>query len=343
VHTPLSVRRILRHRGAAVTTSLLVVGVLAMTSGTAGAAPQPTIAQVQQKLSKLNAQADKLGQQFIQVKQELASASQRLKLVNHQASRYQAQFDAMRAEIGKIAAAAYKGGNLDSSAALLTSGNAQQMLNQSSILTELSSVNSTQMHQFISIARHLTQTQETARRAKAAIVSLRNSLRKRNQALQKLIAQQKALLAQLTPAQRVGTGPGGGTGSTGGGGPPPYTGPHKTQADQAVAYAYSKIGDPYQWGAIGPSAFDCSGLTMAAWASAGVSIPRVSYDQISSLPAVPLNALEPGDILGIAGNSHVAMYVGHNQLIDAPTTGSVVELISLSGWYAQNLDAAVRP
>ena len=82
---------------------------------------------------------------------------------------------------------------------------------------------------------------------------------------------------------------------------------------------------------------------MAAWASAGVSIPRVSYDQISSLPAVPLNALQPGDILGIAGNSHVAMYVGHNQLIDAPTTGSNVELISLSGWYAQNLDAAVRP
>jgi cell wall-associated NlpC family hydrolase len=343
VHTPLSVRRILRHRGAAVTTSLLIVGVLAMTGGTAGAAPQPTIAQVQQKLSKLNAQADKLGQQFIQVKQELASASQRLKLVNRQASRYQVQFDAMRSEVGKIAAAANKGGNLNSSVALLTSGNAQQMLNQSSILTELSSVNSTQMHQFISVARQLTQTQETARRAKAAIVSLRNSLNKRNKALQKLIAQQKALLAQLTPAQQVGTGPGGGTGGNGGGGPPHYKGPTKTQAEQAVAYAYSKIGDPYLWGGSGPNAFDCSGLTMASWASAGISIPRISYDQISSLPAVPLNALQPGDILGFAQNSHVGIYVGNNQLIDAPTAGSNVELISLSGWYAQQLDAAVRP
>jgi peptidoglycan DL-endopeptidase CwlO len=347
VHTPLSVRRILRHRGAAVTTGLLVVGVLAMTGGTAGAAPQPTVAQVQQKLSKLNAQADKLGQQFIQVKQELASANQRLKLVNRQSSRYQAQFDSMRTEIGMIAATAYKGGNLNSSAALLTSGNAQQMLNQSSILTELSSVNSAQMHQFLDIARHLTATQETARRARGAILALRNSLSKRQQALNKMIAQQKSLLAQLTPPQQVGTGPGGGGAGGGGGGggqpPVPYKGPTSTQAQQAVAYAYSKIGAPYVWGASGPSAFDCSGLTSAAWASAGVSIPRISYDQISSLPAVPLNALQPGDILGFAQNSHVGIYVGNNQLIDAPTAGSNVELISLSGWYQQTLDAAVRP
>jgi cell wall-associated NlpC family hydrolase len=344
VHTPLSVRRIARHRGAAVTTSLLVVGVLATTGGTAAAAPQPTVAQVQQKLSKLNAQADRLGQQFIQVKLELASANQRLKLVNRQSSRYQAQFDSMRTEIGQIAAAAYKGGNMNSSVALLTSGNAQQMLNQSSILTELSSVNGAQMHQFIGIARHLTATQETARRARGAILALRNSLSKRRQALSKLIDQQKALLAQLTPPQQVGTGPGGGSSGGGGGKPPvPHKGPVGSQAQQAVAYAYSKIGDPYVWGASGPSAFDCSGLTSAAWASAGISIPRISYDQISSLPSVPLNALQPGDILGFSGNSHVGLYVGNNQLIDAPTAGSNVELISLSGWYAQTLDAAVRP
>jgi peptidoglycan DL-endopeptidase CwlO len=317
-----------------------------MVGGTAGAAPQPTVAQVQQKLNNLNIQADKLGAQFDQAQQELTSASQRLNLVNREASRYQAQFDSMRTEVGKIAAAAYEGGNLNSSAALLTSGNAQQMLDQSSILVELSSVNSSKMHQFIAIARQLTQTQQTARRAESAIAALRNSLNKRRQALAKLIAQQKALLAQLTPAQQLGTGPGtpaGSAGGSGGTGKTHYTGPTATQAEQAVAYAYSKLGDAYVWGATGPSTFDCSGLTMSAWASAGVSIPRISYDQMSALPAVPLNALQPGDILGFAGNSHVAIYVGNNELIDAPTSGSFVEKVALSGWYRQELDGAVAP
>jgi cell wall-associated NlpC family hydrolase len=318
----------------------MAVGVLALTGGTAGAAPQPSVAQVKQKLARLNTQADKLGAQFDQVQQELASAGQRLKLVNREASRYQAQFDSMRTEIGKIAAAAYEGGTLNSSAALLDSANPQQMLNQSSILVELSSINSTQMHQFIGVARQLTQTQQTARRARGAIVALRNGLSKRKQSLGKLIAQQTTLLAQLTPAQQVGAGPGGGTGGTGG---VTYKGPTKTQADQAVAYAYSKIGDAYVWGATGPSTFDCSGLTMSAWAAAGVSIARISYDQISTLPSVPLDALQPGDILGFAANSHVGIYVGHNELIDAPHSGADVELISLSGWYAQELDAAVAP
>jgi cell wall-associated NlpC family hydrolase len=320
----------------------MAVGVLALTGGTAGAAPQPTVAQVRDKLTKLNTQADRLAAQFDQVQQELGSAGQRLRLVNREASRYQAQFDSMRTEIGKIAAAAYEGGNLNSSAALLTSGNPQQMLNQSSILTELSSVNSTQMHQFVAVARQLTATQQTARRAKSAIVALRNSLNKRRQALHKLISQQQALLAQLTPAQQVGTGPGttGGTGGTGG---TKYTGPTSTQAQKAVAFAYAQLGKPYVFGAAGPNSFDCSGLTMSAWAAAGISIPRVSYDQISALPSVPLNALQPGDILGFAGNSHVAIYVGGNELIDAPHTGLNVEKVALSGWFAQELDAAVRP
>jgi cell wall-associated NlpC family hydrolase len=313
---------------------------LTVATGTAGAAPQPTIAQVQHKLSKLNTQADQLGEQLDQVKQEVASAGQRLALVNREASRDRAQFNSMRTEIAKIAATAYEQGTMNSSAALLISGNPQELLNRASVLTELSSVNSTQMHQFLAVARQVTATQQSAMRAKTAIVQLKNNLNKRQRALNTLISRQKTLLAQLTPAEQVGIGPGGGTATTVG---VKYTGTTSTQAGKAVAYAYSKVGDPYVWGATGPGSFDCSGLMMAAWAAAGVSLPRISYDQISDLPAVPLDALQPGDILGFAGNSHVGMYVGGNKLIDAPHSGADVELISLSGWYAQELDAAVRP
>jgi cell wall-associated NlpC family hydrolase len=112
-----------------------------------------------------------------------------------------------------------------------------------------------------------------------------------------------------------------------------------------VAYAYSKIGCPYLWGGTGPCnpGFDCSGLTMMAWAYAGISIPRTSYSQWDDLPHVSTSDLQPGDILVFNGASHVGIYVGNNKLIDAPQTGMDVQLISLTGWYAQTLDGAVRP
>lgn len=314
-----------------------------MVGGSAGAAPAPTIAQVQQKLSKLDAQASKLDQRFDQVQQQLTSANQQLKLVNRTEARYESRFKAMRAEIGKIAATTYENGSLDSSAVLLTSGDPQVILNQSSILVELSSVNSAEMAQFITAARQLTQTQQTARRAQRAIAALEASLAKQRKTLHALIAQQHTLLAQLTPAQQtaVGAGPAPGSGTP----PPKYSGPTKTQAQQAVAFAYAQLGCPYVFGGTGPcnSGFDCSGLTMTAWASAGVSIERTSEDQWASLPHVSTSDLEPGDILVFTGASHVAIYVGDNKLIQAPQTGENVDLETLTGWFSANLDGAVRP
>ena len=82
---------------------------------------------------------------------------------------------------------------------------------------------------------------------------------------------------------------------------------------------------------------------MSAWAAAGVAIPRTSEAQ-ASLPSVPTSALQPGDILEFAGDSHVGIYVGGGMLIDAPQPGMTVEKVSLSSsWYAANLVGAVRP
>jgi peptidoglycan DL-endopeptidase CwlO len=346
VHTPSSVLRTARHRGAAIAIALSTVtactaGVLVAVTGIAGAAPQPSITQVQQKLKALDQQAAKLGAHFDQVKQDLVSANQQLQLVNKQASKYQSRFNLLRGQLGKIAAAAFENGNLTSSAALLTSDDAQKMLDESSILTELSSVNRAQLEQFLSAAKQLTQAQQTARRAQASIEALKASLVKQKKVLDQETAQQKTLLAQLTPAQQVAVGGGGGGGAP----PPTYKGPTSTQAEQAVAFAYQQLGCAYVFGGTGPcgDGFDCSGLTMQAWASAGVSIPRTSYEQWDDLPHVSTSALEPGDILVFTGASHVAIYVGHGKLIQAPQTGEDVDLEPLSGWFTANLDGAVRP
>jgi cell wall-associated NlpC family hydrolase len=121
--------------------------------------------------------------------------------------------------------------------------------------------------------------------------------------------------------------------------------PPNLKASKAVSFALSQIGSPYIFGGTGPfkQGYDCSGLVMAAWAHAGVSIPRTSYGD-ASLPHVSRADLRPGDILLYAGDGHVAMYAGHGEIIDAPQPGLRVQLIPMSTyWYAHYFDGAVRP
>ena len=83
---------------------------------------------------------------------------------------------------------------------------------------------------------------------------------------------------------------------------------------------------------------------MAAWASAGVTIPRDTYEQWAALPHIPVSQMQPGDLIIYDGEGHVAMYVGDGKIVDAPHTGAVVEEIPMSeSWYAENEDGAVRP
>jgi cell wall-associated NlpC family hydrolase len=356
VRGSLSVRKVIT-RGGIVTATLGTASALLFTgSGSAGAFPQPTVSEVQHELGVLNTKLSSLGQQYDEVLQQLSLAKERLSLLDRETKRYRASFEAMRLQIDRIAAVAYEQGGMDSPLALLTSSSPQAVLNQSSILGELSSIDSAQISQYLAASHQLLAADQQEVQTTAGILQLKYSLDKRLGHLKALQGQEETLLAELSPAQRVTVAPGGGGtggGGTGGGGGK-YTGPVGTQADQAVKFAYEQIGCPYVWGATGPcdDGFDCSGLMMAAWASAGVSIPRVSYDQMDSLAPVSLETssgaftteyLQPGDILGFNGNSHVGMYVGDGYLIDAPVPGATVEKVPLAGWYLQELDGAVKP
>ncbi len=113
-----------------------------------------------------------------------------------------------------------------------------------------------------------------------------------------------------------------------------------SDAQQAVSFAYAKLGSPYRYGSTGPYSFDCSGLTQAAYRAAGVSIPRTSYSQLGGLRRVSLSNLKPGDILGFYGGGHVGIYIGNGYVIHAPRTGDVVRKAKLS---SMRPTSAVRP
>jgi peptidoglycan DL-endopeptidase CwlO len=333
----------LRWSATAVSAGLLAGGLIITVGSTAGAAPKPTLSEVQAKLQKLTNQEQVLDQRYDQMKQDLSQANQRLKLVNQETARYQAKFEAMRKQVARIATQAYENGQLTSVAALLTSDDPQSVLDQGSILMELSSANSAQMTAFIDAARQLESAQQAARNAKAAIITLQARLNGQRTVLVKTIDQQKKLLEQLTPVQQAPVGPGGGSSGGGGTPPPVYKGPTNTQAEKVVAFVYAQIGKPYVFGASGPNSYDCSGLTSAAWASVGISIPRTSQEQWAGLPHVPTSDMQPGDILVFNGAGHVGIYVGGGMMIDAPHTGLNVQKVALSGWYASTLDGVVRP
>jgi cell wall-associated NlpC family hydrolase len=352
VRSPLSVHKVIT-RGWLIVASLASTAALLSMSGPATAVPQPSVADVEHQLSVINTKAARLGQEYDEVLQQLSLASSRLNLLNRETQRYQATFAAMRKQIDRIAAVAFEQGDINSPIALLTTSTPQQVLNESSILSELSAVDSAQISQYLAASHQLLSAQQEATRTRTGILQLKHSLGKRIGALNTLKNQELTLLAQLSPTQKTGVAPGG-SGGSGGQKPPPYKGPTGTQADTAVKFVFGQIHCPYVYGGTGPcnAGFDCSGLMMTAWQQAGISIPRVSYDQMGSLPPVSLHTssgafttanLEPGDILGFAGNSHVGMYVGNGELVDAPVPGEFVEEVPLSGWYLQELDGAVRP
>ena len=117
--------------------------------------------------------------------------------------------------------------------------------------------------------------------------------------------------------------------------------PQQVRAQEALRYAESKIGSPYVYGAAGPNAFDCSGLTMMAWAQAGVGLPHSSSAQMGSGARVSSNNLKPGDLVFYYSPvSHVGIYIGNGQIVHAanPGTGVVV-----AGVFSMPFSGAVRP
>jgi cell wall-associated NlpC family hydrolase len=125
--------------------------------------------------------------------------------------------------------------------------------------------------------------------------------------------------------------------------PPPSSPapPPSSRAAIAVAYARAQLGKPYVFAAAGPNTFDCSGLTMAAWRAAGVSMAHYSGSQATAFPRVSWNQLQPGDIVVFYSDwHHVGLYVGGGTMIHAPHTGDVVRYAPA---WRETFQFGVRP
>jgi cell wall-associated NlpC family hydrolase len=330
-------------RAAALGAAVVVTGGIVLYSTTAGAAPKPTLEQARAQVNSLQKQIDQIGQQFDQVGQRLTAANAQLKSVEKQDGTAEKYFLAAQSQLRQVAVASYESANQSSVASLMTSGDPAAVLRQASLLEELGSTHSAQVNKFLGAARQVQAARDRVARTQAGVKQLQTQLGAKKARLNKLLATSQDMLSQLSleqQAELAAAAIGGGSFVTSA----HYDGPTNTPAGKAVAFAYSKLGTWYLWGGTGPQ-YDCSGLVQAAWASAGVSIPRTTYAQWTGLSvAVPRADLQPGDLVYFNGEGHVAMYVGGGLMIDAPRTGEQVRLLPLStGWYSANYDGARRP
>jgi cell wall-associated NlpC family hydrolase len=127
--------------------------------------------------------------------------------------------------------------------------------------------------------------------------------------------------------------------------PAPAPPPAGSGVAAAIAFATAQIGDAYEWGAAGPDAWDCSGLTAGAWAKGGKYLPHYSVAQYTGSTRITAAQLVPGDLVFWGSSSspssiyHVGLYVGGGQMIHAPRTGRPVVKESIYSWTTPNFFA----
>ena len=324
------IRRAVVGVGATVAVSVLVASLAAAADATPAKAP--TFGSVSAELALLSRKNEQLTEQFNLATIEVQAKQHAAKQAEASASSAEHEYDLARAEMTATITAQYRGTGLGSTSALLTSRSSASYLEQLSTLQLLSN------HRVsITTALKLTKASSDKSRANAeALLSQASSklasVKTQRAALVVQVAKQKALLNTLTLQQQQAFWTQG---------TPTLTKAEiaaiaampapSAQAHIAIKFALAQLGKPYVFAAAGPSAFDCSGLTMAAWGAAGIALPHFAATQYTFGTHVTVNQLKPGDLVFFYSPiDHVGMYLGNGLMIHAPTTGEDVRIIPLS-------------
>ncbi|MET9291195.1 NlpC/P60 family protein [Streptomyces sp. NPDC003077] len=332
-------------------------------------APKPTIEQVKRQVDDLYHQAGTATQKYNAAKERADRQRDAVEALQDEIARLAQKMNDARRDLGVYASAQYRSGAMSPTAQLMLADEPQEFADRKHLMERLTDRQQQAVTDYqeqraqttrkrAQAARSLEQLRDTEADLKRNKSAVQDKLRQARQLLARLTAEEKARLAALerkraaeakrkaqelarqqaaaerrrqqeTRKQSAGTFAGAPSGS--------YSG----RAGQAISFARAQVGKPYVWGATGPSSYDCSGLTQAAWRAAGVSLPRTTWDQVKVGQRVSTSALAPGDLVFFFGDiSHVGMYIGGGQMIHAPKPGASVRVESI---YTMPIYGSIRP
>ena len=352
--------------------TLFVIG-LGTTSSSAAPMPTRDIKQVQAQVEDLQMQAASANEKYNNAQDRLAATRGKLSTIQDKVDREKDALSEAMASVNDLARGVYMSGGVDTTIQVLMADDPADFLAQSAALNQVAASQAADMRRTQTAQLRLAQSEAQLSDQEAIAQQARDEMASAKAEADKPLADAQAVLASLQEAERQrlaqlqaeqraqsaaaaqaasqaiansssgssSSGGGGGDSSTAGGGG--YTG--GSRAAIAVQYALSQVGKSYVAAAAGPNSFDCSGLTMAAWRQAGVSLSHYSYSQFSQVRRIPDSELQPGDLVFYFGSGahHVAMYIGNGKMVSASNPSDGVEIIDYKGpWYGSRYSGAGR-
>jgi cell wall-associated NlpC family hydrolase len=298
----------------AVTVAVLLQG---GTSQAQTVSSQPSLKDLVAEATQLSNEVDSLGQQYDSLKIQLGHANSEVKIANQAAARAEAAMAGSQKAVAQLAAMGYMNGGMDPTLQMLTSGNPDLFLSQASTVQQLSDEAGMRLSTLQREQLAAERAQTTAKEEIATADELQSQINGKVKTIHAKLAvlNSSAMSQAMAVFSKTGSYP-------------DIVLPEATNVGTtALRAALTQRGKPYVWGAAGPDSYDCSGLVMWAFAQEGISLPHYTGDQWNSGMHVSRADLEPGDLVFFfADISHVGLYIGNGLMVDAPSTGQVVQV-----------------
>jgi cell wall-associated NlpC family hydrolase len=295
---------------------------------------QPDIDDVQARVDRLYHEAEQASERYNDAKLELQELTSDLGSLKADQGRQDEELEAVQNQVQDSVVRQYEGQSLSAVGQVVVSDDPEAFLSQLSTMSAFNDMQSQLFDDYATELKALDIRRDATEKRAAQVAETQKRLAEEKATVDKKLAEAKDLLGDLKAEEREAI-------LSRGEVRVPSDVPASGRAAAAISYAMAQVGKAYVYGAAGPSAFDCSGLTMMAWAQAGVALPHSSSAQYSSGPHVAESDLQPGDLVFYYSPiSHVGMYIGNGMIVNAENPGSGIRVTSL---HAMPYVGAVRP
>jgi cell wall-associated NlpC family hydrolase len=296
----------------------------------------PDIEDVKTRVDRLYHEAEAAQERYHDAKLDLTELREDLAGLKADQKRQDARLDAVRSQVTDSVIRQLEGEGISTVGQVVVSDDPGAFLDTLSTMSSFNDLQDSLLDDYGTELAALEIRSEATEDRAEEIEAITEQLAAEKKTVDDKLSGAKSLLADLEAEERERLGASRGTTRTA-----PTSVPASGRAAAAVQYALAQVGDAYVYGAMGENAFDCSGLTMRAWAQAGVGLPHSSSAQFGSGPRIAASDLQPGDLVFYYSPiSHVGMYIGNGQIVHAANPGTGV---AISGLYSMPYVGAVRP